>query len=276
MERPFYEVFMAHLYKKSDGSLVWLPEYVQVPDPVLLDPELSPMENAWRVVDICAAVWLSRFKVWASEKEDMEDLEQMARFMTMQELVRRVRKKKYNRKYSFYLNVRSCAYSIMLHRVIDPWVEHIKERDSMLDGHSPASLTRCDESFTLYDAISTQRQHCWVTDAEKRYQHIDWQDAERPGDRIRLLEKQIEEDYDKHCDDCVEFGIEPTDKESFIDENYTDEEKALFDTKLYRHNAYMREYARRKAEDPEFRSRKQEYNRQYYAKKKAAKNDKLQ
>lgn len=267
---------MAHLYKKSDGSLVWLPEYVQVPDPVLLDPKLSPMENAWRVVDICAAVWLSKFKVWANEKEDMEDLEQAARFMTMQELVRRVRKKKYNRKYSFYLNVRSCAYSVMLHRVIDPWVEHIKERDAMLDGNGPASLQKCDENFTLYDVVSTNRQHCWVTEAEKRYKHIDWQDAERPGDKIRLLDKQIEEDYAQHCDDCVEFGVEPFDKATFIDTNYTDEEKALFDTRRYKHNAYMREYARRKMDDPEFRARKQEYNRQYYANKKAAKHDKLQ
>ena len=267
---------MAHSFKKTDGSIVWLPEYFQVPDPVLLLPELSPMENAWRVVDICAAVWLSKFKVWASEKEDMEDLEQAARFMTMQELVRRVRKKKYNRKYSFYLNVRSCAYSIMLHRVIDPWVAHIKERDNMLDGNGPASLSKCDENFTLYDVISMNRQHCWVTEAEKRYKHIDWQDAERPGDKIRLLDKQIEEDYAQHCDDCVEFGVEPFDKATFIDTNYTDEEKALFNTRRYKHNAYMREYARRKMDDPEFRARKQEYNRQYYANKKAAKHDKLQ
>lgn len=267
---------MAHLYKKSDGSLVWLPEYVQVPDPVLLDPELSPMQNAWRVVDICASVWLSKFKVWATEKEDMEDLEQMARMMTMKELVRRVRKKKYNRKYSFYLNCRSCAYSIMLHRVIDPWVAHIKEREAMLDGHSPASLQKCDENFTLYDVVSSKRQHFWITDAEKRYQHIDWHDAERPGDKIRLFEQQINEDYDQHCDDCEEFGLDPVDKDSFIDENYTDEEKALFDSKLYKHNAYMRDYTKRKMSDPEFRARKQEYNRKYYQKKKAAKDDKLQ
>ena len=229
------------------------------------------MENAWRVVDICASVWLNRFKVWSAEREDMEDLEQMARFMTMQELVRRVRKKKYNRKYSFYLNVRSCAYSVMLHRVIDPWVAHINERDSMLDGNSPVSLQKCDENFTMYDVASMQRQHRWFTDAERRYQRIDWRDAERPGDKIRLLEQQINEDYDQHCDDCVEFGLEPFDKASFIDENYTAEEKALFDSKLYKHNAYMREYNRKKMADPEFRARKLEYNRQYYANKKAKK-----
>lgn len=263
---------MAHSVKRPDGSVVWCPDYVKVPDPVLLDPNLSPMQNAWRVVNICASVWLAKFKVWASEKEDIEDLEQTARFMTMQELIRRVRKKKYNRKYSFYLNCRSCAYSIMLHRVIDPWVAHIKERDAMLDGNSPASLQKCDENFTLYDAMSTKRQHCWVTEAERRYQHIDWHDAERPGDRLRLLEKQIEEDYDQHCDDCTEFGLEPMDKDSFIDENYTESEKALFDTPLYRHNAYMRDYAKRKmVEDPDYRARKQEYNRQYYASKKAKK-----
>jgi len=62
------------------------------------------------------------------------------------------------------------------------------------------------------------------------------------------------------------------DKDSFIDENYTESEKALFDTPLYRHNAYMRDYAKRKmVEDPDYRARKQEYNRQYYASKKAKK-----
>lgn len=261
---------MAHSVKRPDGSVVWCPDYVKVPDPVLLDPNLSPMENAWRVVNICASVWLAKFKIWASEKEDVEDLEQTARFMTMQELVRRVRKKKYNRKYSFYLNCRSCAYSIMLHRVVEPWVAHIRERDSMLDGHAPAGL-KCDENFTLYDVISMNRQHCWITDAERRYKRVDWRDAARPGDKLRLLEKQIEDDYDQHCDDCTEFGLEPMDKDSFIDENYKSE-KALFDTPLYRHNAYMRDYAKRKmVEDPDYRAKKQEYNRQYYASKKAKK-----
>ena len=60
---------MAHLVKKSDGSLVYYPEYYKIRGPVLLDPELTPMENAWRVVDICASVWLNAFHAWAERKE---------------------------------------------------------------------------------------------------------------------------------------------------------------------------------------------------------------
>ena len=255
---------MAHLVKKSDGSLAWYPEYYKIRGPVLLDPELSPMENAWRVVDICSSVWLNKFHVWAERKEDMEDLEMSARLITMKELIRRVKNGLYDRNYSFYMNTRSCCFSKMQHGIIEPWVKHIKEREGMLDGNAPASLTKCDEDFTLYDVVSTKPMHRWFTEAERRYQCKDWWEFGREGDRLRVLQKQIDGEYDDYCSDCSEFGVAPISKEQFIsNDNYTEDELKLLFTPPDRRTGYMREYNRRQMQNPIKAEKRRAYYRNY-------------
>lgn len=255
---------MAHLVKKDGIGVVWYPEYYKIRGPVLLDPELSPMENAWRVVDICASVWLNAFRVWAERREDMEDLEQTARFVIMKELRRRVSKGLYDRNFSFYMNVRSCAMSKMQHGIIEPWVKHIKERESLLDGNAPASLTKCDEDFTLFDVVSTKPMHRFFTEAERRYQGKDWWQFEREGDRLRVLQKQIDTEYEDYCSDCQEFGIDPISKDSFVrNDNYTAKELEVLLGPQDKHKAYMREYNKRMMQDPVKAEKKREYSRNY-------------
>jgi hypothetical protein len=263
---------VAHLVKKGD-KLVYYPEYYKIRGPVLLDPELSPMENAWRVVDICASVWLNAFHVWSDLKEDMEDLEMSARLATMKELIRRVKQGTYDRSVSFYLNVRSCAFSKMQHAIIEPWVKHIKERDSLLDGNAPASLTKCDEDFTLYDVMSAKPMHRWFTEAERRYQGKDWWEFEREGDRLRVLQKQIDTEYEDYCSDCLEFGVDPITKENFIkNDNYTEDELKLLFTPPDKRNAYQRDYWKRRALlDPTWSEKRRQYNKTYYEKTKKKK-----
>lgn len=259
---------MAHLVKKGD-QLVWFPEYYKIRGPVLLDPALTPMENAWRVVDICASVWLNKFHVWSEHKEDLEDLEQTARLVTMNELRRRVKQGTYDRNFSFYMNVRSCAMSKMQHAIIEPWVKHIKEREGMLDGNAPASLTKCDEDFTLYDVMSTKPMHRWFTEAERRYQCKDWWEFEREGDKLRVLQKQIDGEYDDYCSDCLEFGVDPITKEDFVqNDNYTDDELKLLYAKPEKRKAYMREYYRKLMDNPIKAEKKREYYRSYAQKHK--------
>lgn len=255
---------MAHLVKKDGVGIVWYPEYYKISGPVLLDQDLSPMANAWRVVDICASVWLNAFHAWAERKEDMEDLEQTARFVIMNELKRRVQKGLYNREFSFYMNVRSCAMSKMQHGIIEPWVKHIKEREGLLDGNAPASLTKCDEDFTLYDVVSTKPMHRWFTEAERRYQGKDWWEFEREGDRLRVLQKQIDNEYADYCSDCLEFGVDPITKDSFVrNDNYTEDELKLLLGPQDKHKAYMREYNKRRMQDPIKAEQKRAYSRKY-------------
>lgn len=271
---------MAHLAKKGE-ALVWFPEYYKIRGPVLLDPDLSPMENAWRVVDICASVWLNAFHAWAENKDDMDDLEQTARLVVMNELRRRVKKGLYDRNFSFYMNVRSCAMSKMQHAIIEPWLKHIRTRDNLLDGNAPANHSTCDEMFTRFDVLSTKPMHRWITDAERRYKTRDWQDYEREGDRVRVLQKQIDGEYDDYCSDCLEFGVDPIAKDDFTKSNYTEDELKLLFTPPEKHIAYMRAYNRKQIEDPIKAEKRRAYFRNYARKhkdeikaKKEAKNKK--
>lgn len=258
---------MAHLAKKGE-ALVWFPEYYKIRGPVLLDPELTPMQNAWRVVDICASVWLNAFHVWSETKEDLEDLEQTARLVVMNELRRRVKKGLYDRKYSFYMNVRSCAMSKMQHGVIEPWLKHIRERDNLLDGNAPANKTICDEMFTRFDVLSTKPIHRWITDAEHRYKTRDWWTYVREGDQVRSLQNQVDNEYDDYCSDCLEFGVTPIAKDDFTKSNYTEDELKLLFTPPDKHIAYMREYNRKQMQDPIKAEKRRAYSRNYARKHK--------
>ena len=106
--------------------------------------------------------------------------------------------------------------------------------------------------------------HRWFTEAERRYQGQDWWEFGREGDRLRVLQKQIDGEYDDYCSDCIEFGVDPITKEQFIsNDNYTEDELKLLYTPPDKHKAYMREYNRKQMQDPIKAEKKRTYCRNY-------------
>ena len=231
---------MAYYTHTDKGIPIWKPDRVTVRGKVLLDPALSPMENLWKVIRIQASIWLARYKVYSLEgPEEVDDLFYSLCLAIFLELRRRVWNGTYDRKFTLYLSVRSCAWSVT-GKLLKQWrAEQITRNetlnlDQLLQGDPDNSLK------TLGDTVSYEEGRLsYVSDneannrrcAEYRAKHrakvantlVYKQKSEamlRAMQRVRDAKEQQDE-YDRYLSDCEFFGIEDhLDYESFIRQNY--------------------------------------------------------
>ena len=253
----------------KDGLVLWWPDYYKVDD-VQLDPKLSPMENCWRIIDMQVSVWLNKYKTFAYTEDRMIDLEQSCRVAVYSELLRRVRLGQYDRKFNFWCNVRSCAWSC-IGRVIKQWRAQDIIHANEFDGNEIVNEGTSDHSSTtFFDMVASESVPKLITASEFRnYSLTDWRDAKTPGGRTNVINRLADESYDQYCEDCLEFGLKPVDKVVFLTKSYTEEERDLM---LYSEkpvNEYMRKYRERmKSTDPHYKDKRREYNKIYYLKHK--------
>jgi hypothetical protein len=260
---------MAHLVHKN-GLDVWWPDYYKV-DNVQLDPALTPMENCWRIIDMQVSVWLNKYRMFAFSEDRMVDLEQMCRVAVYQELVRYVVEKVYNKRYNFWCNVRSCAWSV-IPRTIKKWHDQDVIHANELDGNSVVNDDPASHSHeTFFDMISTESVPKFRTNAEYTTKITDWRNAVRKCDQQRILNESIEDDYGKYCEDCAELGVEPIDKVTFVLNSYSEEEHELMQYVPEKRTMYNRKYVDKIKSDPARLERKRAYDRAYHARRKAEK-----
>lgn len=253
---------MARVVMKN-GREHWFPDLYKVKSRELLDPKLTPNENIWSFVYKVTCVWLTKARVFALTQEDMEELEQDVRLATYLRLRYVVATKQYRRDFSFWVNCTRACYAVC-HACIERWMDKLKARKDLICGDDLVGDS--DNSASFFDT----RSYCppLITASEMPYrQKMDWKSYERPLDRWNRLNEQADDDYLKHCEDCLELGVEPTDKESFLRDNFTEEERKVManePTNNRNYRNYFRNWlAKKRLEDPAWAARKKQYDREY-------------
>lgn len=254
---------MARLVFK-EGRSVWWPDYYKVTKDVKLDPKLSPMQNCWKVIDIQVSIWLTKYKAFAYTEDRMTDLEQSCRVAVFCELKRRVQKGLYDKKWNFWYNIRSCAWSC-IQRVFRQWLAEDAVHLNEVDGNELINDGPSDHSsMTFFDMVATETVPRLITSSEFRQQRVDWRNAATPGVKLRSLHAQSEDDYSRYYEDCMELGVKPVDKVVFLTKSYTREERDM----LAEYEAPYAQYQRQKRWLDQTKSKRKfdqrRYNRIYY------------
>lgn len=218
-----------------NGRVVYWPERCDIGNTkILLDPNLTPMENCWRIIKIVTLIRLTMFKIFAYDYGDMADLETMVQIATYNRLRDMVKNGEYNRDYSFYLNVRASCYSIAQH-VVDKWMADIRQRYNNLDGNGIIGNSE-HGTLTLFDSLAAHKVPRLMTNTDfyNKYRYRHWFDYDRPCDRTKVLRAETYRAYDEYCDDCLLFNItDVLSYDDFVKQNYTEEEQKVIAKPIY-------------------------------------------
>ena len=217
---------MARLSYKR-GCPVWFPDRIDVPKKVTLLPELSPMENLWRIIDMQVSVWLNWYKVFSISKEMMEELEQTARTVVFVEFRRRVLKGEYDRSRDLWMNLRSVCWSKMSHAILEPWFKRLKQLDNTVDGDEIISQDDHGTN-TRFSLIPSHKAPRLLTDSDTNPQDsrtltVPLESYKGFARKARAVNARIEDQYLRYLELCDEHGIPPIDKESWIADNISQE-----------------------------------------------------
>lgn len=255
----------------KSGIEYWFPDKYDAKRHETLDPELTPRENLWAMIHKVTCIWLTKSHVYATTQEDMDDLEAEVRMATYYRLQYLVRTGQYKRKYSLWVNATRACWSIC-HEHIRRWFNRINVKSKHMCGDMAVEGT----DVTLFELISFNPT--LVTSSERwSAQKMRWQDAQRPYERWKKANECAEEEYLEYTESCIELGVDPVDKITFILENYTEEERKVMSdepTNNRNYRNYFRNWlAKKKLEDPAWAARKkkkdQEYQRRYSERRKA-------
>lgn len=226
---------MAYYHKIKNK---WLPDTVTASRELTkLRPCEHMLEEAWRICKICTSVWLCAMGVYANSREEMEDIEQRVLIKTYTNLLYKVRTKTYSLERSFYLNVRSCAWSAV--------GELAHERRAKKRQAKVVALGRIDSGLEE-GWLATLAAHTVPklrTDGDCRAQSSQYQNEknrqraiEAGGKTLELYEKYHqasikrwtpkyrEDAYWDYVADCAEFGIEAVSMDEFLRINYEEAE----------------------------------------------------
>lgn len=212
-----------------NNSVVWRPDTTTVPKHMLIDPNAAPMDEVWRFVKTCCQVFMAKWCIWSYRQEDIDELEQNIYCHCFFLLVWRIRNKRYNRKYSFYLNVRSCAMSTVASEVRS-WIPKIKNKLNLVNIEKTVSGS---DELRLIDTLSAKPT--WKTAGEmkeihnsKRYKGLPDKVTQKNAQTLR---RYIDADYNAYLDDCEEFAVmHRLTQDEYIKQNYTDEEYQIYKT----------------------------------------------
>ena len=194
-------------------------------------------------------MWLAKWNVWSYRQEDVDELEQNIYMHCYFLLVWRVRHGRYNRKFSFYHNVRSCAMSTVSSE-IRSWLPRIKDKLNNVDIEQ--RVVGSDErGIRLIDTLSAKPALRTSAEFKKKPQELPDVLTQKDASMLRRV---IDNDYYSYLDDCEEFGVENVlNIDEFIRNNYSDEAYEIYHTDSSS-TVYRREY---KAKCREDRRRKQ-------------------
>lgn len=188
---------------------MWRTDSMDVPRPMLIDPNKSPKEEIWHYCYICSHVWLNKYRVWSVAKEPIEQLEQDCLLATYLELRRRVRIGKYDRNYSFYLNVRSCALS-KVGKLVDAWIDEQRQTNDLLDVNADIGFDDYNRPITIADRIDHAPKWLTESDTNKKYQEKAWEEYSYPYARAMALKHELNDAYEAYVTDCCDLGVDDT------------------------------------------------------------------
>ena len=231
---------MAFETHNNQGRPLWKPDQITI-GKFRLDPAQSPMENLWRLIRAQASIWLAKYDVYTFDgPEPVDDLYYSLCLAIYLELRRRVWLGEYNRNFSLYLNVRSCAWA-KTGTMLKQWK---KDQDKI---HSTLNLDQLllgdadSAPKTLGDTISYEEGHLSYRskseiNVESKRRHRQRHNAKslanpainakRREAMLKMMQrvrdtKEQQDEYDKYVSECEFFGIEDRlDYESFIRQNY--------------------------------------------------------
>lgn len=212
-----------------NNSVVWRPDTCTVPKHMLIDANAAPMDEVWRFIKTCVAVWLSKWNVWSYRQEDISELEQSCYARTYSTLVYKVKTGSYKRNLSFYLNVRSCAWSSVATEV-RAWIPKIKNKLNLVNIEKPVVGS---SDLRMIDTLSASP--AWKTEAETKDICNERHRCKLP-DKVtqrnaQTLRRYVDADYNTYLDDCEEFHITSIlSLDEYIKSNYTDEEYQIYMT----------------------------------------------
>lgn len=210
------------------------------PDTVTASRELTKLrpcehmiDEAWRICKICTSVWLCAMGIYARTKEEMEDIEQRVLIKTYSNLLYKVRTKTYRRDMSFYLNVRSCAWSAVGELAHErraakrqAKVVALGRIDSGLEEGWLATLAahtvpklRTDGDCRAQSAQNTNDKYRQRA-VEAGGRTLEMYERYHKASMKRLSGKYREDAYWDYVADCEEFGIEAVSMDEFLRINY--------------------------------------------------------
>lgn len=196
---------------------VWIPDPVTVTreNTKLIDcPNL--LDNVWRLIHLSVSVWMSKYKIFARSREEMDDAVADCEIKAYQYLLNKVRTKEYRLDLSLYLNIRACCQSAVgmyIHRLNTNKDKARRETISLghVDGGWLEALASesVPKMMTQSDAIK----------ASKLRQRIAHQDVEnKPSKAIEA--RRRDESYQEYLENCYELGVSPKSQIEFERTNY--------------------------------------------------------
>lgn len=233
---------MARESHLDTGVTVYKPDSITVGHFKLL-PELTPMENLWRLIRIQVSVWLCKYGVYSYDKERMEDLESSFAVEIYNKLRSKVRDGTYRRDLSLYLNVRGVAWSLASN-ILYRWIRDLNNDKEMLHVdwvvESVQRLRDTSVRNTLGDMISyedvkrylntTEQQYAYkatIREIKRRQSLLEETDPVKKENRIKARDGLVrrvqirnrDNTYHDYLGDCEIYGIEPITFEEFLRRN---------------------------------------------------------
>ena len=234
---------MAEMYHNREGRDLWRPTRITLRGrKLLLDPALSPMENLSKVIDAQVSIWLAKYLVYSDSREMVEQLEQDCKMAVFVELRRRVRLGTYDRKFSLYLNIRSCAWSV-ISRTVTVWMRDVNRQANECSIYMEVGEVDKNKDL-MVDTISSEKVPKLVTESERNSishakrtaQRRAAREAEtdpvRKAWRTRLSEyncsrwaaQRRKDAYEDYVIECLCFGLTPIPEDEFIRKNFPEDE----------------------------------------------------
>ena len=168
----------------------------------LIDPSISAMENLFSAASY-AADW---FKHMAIRKgltltgDEWDEVMDEIIFTSVRRFLNKLKTGGYSRAHSFYLNVRSCVYSVF-HNTVNKYITHVVlKKIYSLDRLDPVRAQYLKDSRPLPRAASKSEM------MTSRNNLKAWQERHM---HENFLVQEDADDFWSYIEACTDYGIEP-------------------------------------------------------------------
>lgn len=199
---------------------------VWVPDPVTVTRETTKLidcpnllDNVWRLIYLSVNVWMSKYKVYARSREEMDDAIADCEIKAYQYLLNKVRTKEYRRDLSLYLNTRAACQSAVgmyIHRLNTNKDKARRETISL--GHDDGGWL---ESLAA-ESVPRMMTKSDAIKATKLRQRIAHPEIDRTPPSKAIEARRRDSAYQEYLEDCYELGVTPIGQIEFERANYAD------------------------------------------------------
>ena len=197
---------------------------VWVPDPVTVTRETTKLincpnilDNVWQLIYLSVNVWMSKYKVYARSREEMDDAIADCEIKAYQYLLNKVRTNEYRYDLSLYLNIRSCCQSAVgmyLHRLGTNKDKLRRETISL--GHDEGGWLESLANESV-PKMMTQSDAIQASKLRQRIAHPEIDHAP-PSKAIEARRRDTA--YQEYLEDCYELGVAPVAQIEFEQKNY--------------------------------------------------------